>query len=101
MAVITKRYSDRSVGVMHNTVCDTSKFTGTRMYFEKVGVALQRSNPQSHVKLTYHKGSTPGNCNSNRSMGMDLCKPVNGWILCISTHTKQGCGFHALADTTV
>jgi len=32
-------------------------------------------------------------------MGMALCMPVNSPILCIHTHAKQGCGFHALADT--
>ena len=54
---------------------------------------------QSCVKLTFYKGSSPGACNSNRSMGVALCKPVNGQILCMHTHTKQGCAFHAVAET--
>ena len=49
--------------------------------------------------LKYYKGSTPWACNSNRSMGVSQCKPVNGQILSIHTHTKRGCGFHNLTDT--
>ena len=93
--------------VVHSTVCGSSKFTGTRTCFEKVRVALQRSNTsalhcsKSHVKLTCCKGSTPGACISNRSMGVALCKPVNSQILCMHAHTKQGCGFHVLTDTKI
>ena len=54
---------------------------------------------QSCVKLTFYKGGSAGACNSNRSMGVASCKPVNGQILCMHTHTKQGCAFHAVADT--
>ena len=53
------------------------------------------------MKLKYYKGSTPGACNNNQLMGVALCKPVNGQILCMHTHTKQGCGFDTLADTKV
>jgi len=32
------------VGVLYSDVCSSTKFLGTRMCFEKVGVALYRSN---------------------------------------------------------
>ena len=41
---ITNRYSDGSVGAVHNAVCGSSKFKRTRTYFEKVGVASHKSN---------------------------------------------------------
>ena len=40
-------------------------------------------------------------CSGNQSMGVALCKPVNGQILCIYAHVKQTCGFRAIAGTKV
>jgi len=47
--VITNRYSDGSVGVVHSAVCGSSKFKGTRTYFEKVGV-VQWSNAKAVIQ---------------------------------------------------
>ena len=97
------RYSDGSVGVVHSAIWGSSKFTGTRTYFKNVGV-VQRSNAcalHSSNPMIYCKGSTSGACNHNQSMSVALCKPVNSWILCMYTHMKQVCGFHALADTKI
>jgi len=44
--VITNRYSDGLVGVVHSVVCGPSKFTGTKTCFEKVGV-VQRSTSRA------------------------------------------------------
>jgi len=44
ISAITNRDSDGSVGVVHSNVCGSNKFTGSKACFEKVGVALQRSN---------------------------------------------------------
>ena len=47
ISVVTDRYSNGSVGVVHSAVCGSRKFTDTSTCFEKVGVGLQRSN--AHV----------------------------------------------------
>ena len=70
----------------------THKFTGTRMCFEKVGMALCRSNVcalQNNVAY-----------NSNRPCVEASFKHVNVGSF-IYKHTKQDCAFHVLADTKV
>ena len=87
ISMITSRHSDGLVVMVHSAACGSSKFTGTKTYFEKVEVAVQRSivcalhsrNP------TYYKDSIAWACNSNQPMGVALCKPINGLVLCIHT----------------
>ena len=89
---ITDRYSDGLVGVVHSAACGSNKFTGTRMHV----LCRAPITCEADIRTARIRAS-----NSNCSMGMVLCKPVNGRILCIHTHTKQGCGFYALADSKV
>ena len=89
---------------MQSAVCGSSKFTGTRTCCGKVGVALKRYNACAlHSSNPWHttRVALLGSATAIDRWGMALCKPVDGRILCIHTHTKQGCGFHALADIKV
>ena len=47
ISAITTRYSDGSVGVVHSSVCGSSKFTGTKTCFKKLGVTSQRPNARA------------------------------------------------------
>jgi len=69
---ITNRYCDGLVGVVHRAVCGSSKCTGTRMCFEKVGVALQSLMHMLYTAAIPCEAdilqgycSTPGACNNN------------------------------------
>ena len=88
---IANKHSDGLVGVVHSTVCDHSKFKGTRTYFEKLACALHSSNSM----WRWRKGSTSVACHSNESMDVALCKPVNNQILGIhETRVWLPCCMH-------
>jgi len=73
------RFSDGSVGVVHSAVCGSSKFTGIKTCFEKMGVALQRpttralrsSNPE--ILQGWHSLSLQQDLNNGRG-SIQACK---------------------------
>ena len=87
--VITNRYSDGSVGVVHSADVNPASLyapghASRRWEWLFTGIMHVLCTAAIPCETDILQGSTPEACNRNRSTGMALCKPVNDRILRIN-----------------